>query len=47
MHPLETVGNKQEQLLDELADILFEQWLQEVNQTRYNEKDETCSTPSI
>lgn len=33
---------KEEKLLDELADILFDQWLMEVNQTSYNAEDENA-----
>lgn len=40
MRPQETTDTKQEQLLDELADILFEQWLREVNQSSYNKDNE-------
>jgi hypothetical protein len=35
MHPHDTDTSQAEQLIDELADILFEKWLQETNQTGY------------
>jgi len=37
---------EEERLLDELADILLEQWLSEINQVRYTEHDEQKTSQS-
>jgi hypothetical protein len=38
VYPKSLKNEDEDKLLDELVDILFEQWLQEVNQTSYNKK---------